>query len=280
MRYTPTFPRRLNAPPQPPPGQLRVPAPVTFPPQQVGTQSAPVTLTVTNIGASAVAVSSVTPSNPSEFPGSTNCVSNVAPGASCQITIAFRPSAVGVRSLTVTIVSDGVGSPQSFAVSGTGSTGTAVVDLNQHGLTGSWYEPATSGQGFAVEMIPNQSPGNGLAFVSWFTFDTVSGGAERQRWYTLQGPVVTGQPNASLTIYQNTGGNFNAPPATNAQAVGTATLSFDTCYQRGAVVQLHRRFRPHRHGTVDAPAAERDLLGHDPASHQCGLRSFRELVRW
>ena len=65
--------------------------------------------------------------------------------------------------------------------------------------------------------------------MSWFTFDTVSGGAERQRWYTLQGPVVTGQPNASLTIYQNTGGNFNAPPATNAQAVGTATLSFDTC---------------------------------------------------
>ena len=59
--------------------------------------------------------------------------------------------------------------------------------------------------------------------MSWFTFDPVIGGAERQRWYTLQGPVVTGQPNASLTIYQNSGGNFNAPPATNAQAVGTAT---------------------------------------------------------
>ena len=52
--------------------------------------------------------------------------------------------------------------------------------------------------------------------MSWFTFDTVIGGAERQRWYTLSGPVVTGQPNASLTIFQNIGGNFNAPPVTYA----------------------------------------------------------------
>jgi hypothetical protein len=102
-------------------------------------------------------------------------------------------------------------------------------DLNQHGLTGSWYEAATSGQGIEVEMFANPTSGTGSTFVSWFTYDTVIGGAERQRWYTAQGPVVTGQPNAPLTIYQNTGGNFNAPPITTAQAVGTATLSFDTC---------------------------------------------------
>ena len=110
--------------------------------------------------------------------------------------------------------------------------GPAVVtpDLNQHGLTGSWYEPATSGQGVELEVFPDLSaPGTGLAFMSWFTFDSVSGGAERQRWYTAEGPVVTGQPNATLTIYQNTDGNFNALPITAANAVGTATLSFDSC---------------------------------------------------
>jgi hypothetical protein len=107
--------------------------------------------------------------------------------------------------------------------------GIATPNLNQHGLTGSWYEPATSGQGFEVEMFADPSSGAGGAFVSWFTYDTVAGGAERQRWYTAQGQVVTGQPNAALTIYQNTGGNFNAPPLTSAQAVGTATLSFSTC---------------------------------------------------
>ena len=71
--------------------------------------------------------------------------------------------------------------------------------------------------------------GTGSTFVSWFTYDTISGGPESQRWYTAQGPVVTGQLNASLTIYQNIGGNFNALPTTMAQAVGTATLSFATC---------------------------------------------------
>ena len=108
-------------------------------------------------------------------------------------------------------------------------TAVTTVFLNQHGLTGSWYEPATSGQGFAVEVFPDRSSGMGRAFVSWFTFDTVIGGAERQRWYTAQGEVVSGQSHASMTIYQNTGGNFNAAPLTSAQAVGTATLSFDTC---------------------------------------------------
>jgi hypothetical protein len=107
---------------------------------------------------------------------------------------------------------------------------TAGVELNQQGLTGSWYEPATGGQGFELEVFPNSSaPGTGLAFVSWFTYDSVVGGAERQRWYTLSGPVVSGQPNSSLTIYQNTGGNFNAPPTTASTAVGTATMSFDSC---------------------------------------------------
>jgi hypothetical protein len=105
-----------------------------------------------------------------------------------------------------------------------------AIDLNQNGLTGSWYDPQTSGQGFEAEVYPDLlSPGTGLAFVTWFTYDSVVGGAERQRWYTLSGPVVSGQPNASLTIYQNTGGNFNAPPITESIPVGTATLGFDSC---------------------------------------------------
>jgi hypothetical protein len=116
----------------------------------------------------------------------------------------------------------------NFAGQSASVTVAAGVDLNQHGLTGSWFKQATSGQGVEVEVFANPS-GSGSTFVSWFTYDTVIGGAERQRWYTAQGQMVTGQPSASLTIFQNTGGNFNALPITNAQPVGTATLSFDTC---------------------------------------------------
>jgi hypothetical protein len=106
----------------------------------------------------------------------------------------------------------------------------AGIDVHQHGLTGSWYEPRTSGQGFMVEVWPDLlSPGNGIVFASWLTYDDVLGGAERQRWYTLEGSVASGQTDVPMTIYQNTGGNFNAQQATTEHAVGIATLSFDTC---------------------------------------------------
>ena len=118
------------------------------------------------------------------------------------------------------------GKAYNFAGIGTPTT----VELNQRGLTGSWFEPATSGQGFEAEMFPDLiAPGTGLVQLSWFTFDTIVGASDRQRWYTLSGPVVSGQPSATLTIYQNVGGNFNAAPITDAHAVGTATLSFDSC---------------------------------------------------
>jgi hypothetical protein len=71
--------------------------------------------------------------------------------------------------------------------------------------------------------------GQGIVLATWFTYDNFVGGAERQRWYTLSGPVASGQTQVLMTIYQNTGGNFNAPPATTALPVGTATLSFDSC---------------------------------------------------
>lgn len=104
------------------------------------------------------------------------------------------------------------------------------VSADQHGLTGSWYEAATAGQGLEVEIYPDLvAPGTGYAQVSWFTFDTTAGGADHQRWYTLGGSVVSGQPTIALTVYRNTGGNFAAPPVTSGSTVGTATLSFDSC---------------------------------------------------
>lgn len=111
-------------PPPPPPGQLQLPPPVVFPAQQVGTASTPVTLTITNIGGLPVTISSATASDLTEFPATTNCVTTIAAGASCQVIVSFQPTAAGVRSETVTIASSGVGSPQTISVSGTGFTVT------------------------------------------------------------------------------------------------------------------------------------------------------------
>jgi hypothetical protein len=107
----------------------------------------------------------------------------------------------------------------------------ATLDLNQHGFTGSWYQPETAGQGSEIEFFPNLvAPGTALVQGAWFTFDaTTVGGVERQRWYTFSGNAQSGSTVVPITLFQNVDGNFDAPPITTSTAVGTGTLSFADC---------------------------------------------------
>jgi hypothetical protein len=103
---------------------------------------------------------------------------------------------------------------------------TSPFNPDQFGVTGAWYNPATSGQGLVVQVFPDlNSPGSGLLFAGWFTYD-ISG---NPRWYTLQGAVASTNNSAIVNIYETTGGNFNALPKPNAVVVGTATLAFTDC---------------------------------------------------
>ena len=111
-------------------------------------------------------------------------------------------------------------------------TETAAIDINQHGLTGSWYEAAMSGQGIMLEVYPNAvAPGIGFLQGSWFTFSRIEPWDYdwEHRWYTFSGSVIAGESTATLTVYQNVGGNFDAPPATAAVPIGTVVLSFADC---------------------------------------------------
>ena len=107
--------------------------------------------------------------------------------------------------------------------------GTArAFDLNQHGLTGSWYRPGASGQGIEIEVYQDAiAPGIGYLQGSWATFSI--GWESGQRWYTVGGAVQTGQASATLEVFENTGGNFNAPPATRGVPIGTVVLTFSDC---------------------------------------------------
>jgi hypothetical protein len=107
----------------------------------------------------------------------------------------------------------------------------ATLDLNQNGLSGSWYNPATDGQGIELEFFASAvAPDTAYVQGAWFTFDTgTTGGADRQRWYTFAGNAKAGEPSVAVKIYRNTGGNFVAPPTTSAVEVGTGTLSMTSC---------------------------------------------------
>jgi len=109
----------------PPPGtgQLSMVASVAMPDTTLGTSSAPRAVTLSNTGTVAVSVTSITSSNAGEFAVGGSTCGSVAAGAACSFNLTFAPSAAGARSATVTIASNGNGSPQSIAVSGTGLSG-------------------------------------------------------------------------------------------------------------------------------------------------------------
>jgi hypothetical protein len=88
----------------------------------VGTTSAPLNATLTNAGAVAIAIDSisVTGTSSSWFPMTENCPASLAPGTSCTIAVRFQPLAAASRSAKVSIASNATEAPVTVTVSGTG----------------------------------------------------------------------------------------------------------------------------------------------------------------
>ena len=128
----------------------------------------------------------------------------------------------------------GVGTPGDayFDHIAFGPTGTLpqAISINQEGLGDAWYDPSATGQGFQFSITPaKDAEALGALFGAWYTYDTLAGATESQRWYSLQASLGVGARSADVTIYQNIGGTFMAPPAILSVAVGTGTLAFDSC---------------------------------------------------
>lgn len=97
------------------------PTALTFVPRAVGTTSPVRTATVTNAGAAPVVITSVAigGTNPLNFLMTNGCPASLAPGASCNVSIQFKPNATGPRNASLNIVHDGGGS-SAVALAGTG----------------------------------------------------------------------------------------------------------------------------------------------------------------
>jgi hypothetical protein len=100
-----------------------VPSSLSFGSQAVNVQSAGSNITVSNPGAGSITISSIVSSSVSEFPIVGNTCGVVAGGTSCTITMAFKPAFAGARAGSLTISSNGTGSPNVVSLSGTGSAG-------------------------------------------------------------------------------------------------------------------------------------------------------------
>ena len=105
------------------PGTSFSPAALTFPSQAVGTTSNPTPVMLTNIGAVALAVKSISFGgvDAGEFKQTNNCTT-VEPLESCTINVSFAPAMTGGSTANL-IVADNAGTgSQQVVVSGTGTT--------------------------------------------------------------------------------------------------------------------------------------------------------------
>lgn len=97
------------------------------------------------------------------------------------------------------------------------TTGFRIIDER---LSGSWYNPATPGQGFFLDISPQIN----LFFGGWFTWTSVPGEYD---WMTVQGGFSGDL--ALVPIYRTSGGAFNDPTAVLTDAIGSAEFRFFSC---------------------------------------------------
>lgn len=103
------------------------------------------------------------------------------------------------------------------------------------GLSGTWFNTGTPGQGWLVDIFQREGEDNLSVFVAWFTYDvndpptdeTAGFASTQHRWLTADGSMDGDRAN--LTLRLNTGGVFNQSDATTLSDVGTMTIDFTNC---------------------------------------------------
>ncbi|HET7843096.1 MAG TPA: hypothetical protein VFL14_03030, partial [Xanthomonadales bacterium] len=96
--------------------------------------------------------------------------------------------------------------------------------LDARNASGAWYYAPLPGDGFVASVDAT----SGAFFAAWFTYaGQALPGPAGQHWYTLQGDVVAGE--AVVSIYDTTGGAFDAATPVTTTSVGTARLRLVGC---------------------------------------------------
>jgi hypothetical protein len=95
------------------------PPSLTFPDQTIFTTSGSKNVTLTNTGLGTLTVGSIAASGP--FAQTNTCSATVNPGASCTISVTFKPKVKGTLTGSVSVGDNAAGSPQTLPLTGTGT---------------------------------------------------------------------------------------------------------------------------------------------------------------
>jgi hypothetical protein len=192
------------------------PTSLNFGNHQINTTSAAQTVTLKNTGNAALAIKGIGLSGPnsSDFHQQNICPSSsssLAASASCTISVTFTPTAVGNFSASLSIADNASGSPQSVALSGSGTNETAPgVSLSPTSLSFGNHQVNTTS---AAQTVTLKNTGNADLAIKGIGLSGPNSSDFHQQ-NTCTGTLAAG---ASCTI------NVTFTPS--AEAVFSASLS-------------------------------------------------------
>ena len=183
------------------------PTAVSFGNQTDGTTSAAQTVTLSNTGGSAAAISSIAAG--SGFSETNSCGSSIAAGGSCAVQVSFSPTAANAYSANLTVSSNATNSPLTVALTGTGTT-TASATLTASPTSVSLGSEAV-GSTSAAHTVTITNTGTAAATIS-----SVAAGAPFGETNTCAATLAAGAScTASVTF----------TPTSSGAASGTLTVA-------------------------------------------------------
>jgi Abnormal spindle-like microcephaly-assoc'd, ASPM-SPD-2-Hydin len=201
------------------------PAALTFGNAQVGSNES-LSERVTNTGGSTVTISQAKISNAAYSIGGLVMPASLASGQSIAFTVKFAPSAAGLASGNLSLVSDAANSPLTIALSGTGVTAgdlsanpTSLPFGNvQVGSSAKLSETVTNTGGSAVA-ISSASLGNAAYSISGLTLPANLSAGQSVTFNVIFAPGTATSITTNLTLVSNAA---NSPLVIALSGTGTA----------------------------------------------------------
>ena len=133
------------------------PSSLTFADQTISTASSSQSVTLTNNGQTALAISSLAigGSNPSDFAQTNNCGTSLAINATCTITVTFTPTEAWGRTAAIWMNDNALGSPHVAGLMGNGVSGGAA-SFSPSSLT---FATALMGTTSVAQTVTLNNPG-------------------------------------------------------------------------------------------------------------------------
>ena len=204
------------------------PASLSFASTNVGNTTAAQTVTLKNTSASLTLTINTngitfTGTNPGSFTQTaTTCGTSLAAGASCTISVAFKPAAGGPLSANLSVADNATGSPQSVTLSGTGVATAPSATLTPASLN---FVRTTEGNSSAAQTVTLTNTSASLALTINTGGITLSGAASGSFIQKATTCATTLAAGASCTISIAFDPAANGPLSASLNVADNATGS-------------------------------------------------------